>query len=187
MLMVFLDTETTGLNPFKHRTIEIALKVVESKKVLTSYESVVAQPFEVLAEADPRSLQVNGFTQEQILHGKSEKVVATEIENELNHVGFGEKESVFVCQNPSFDRAFFNQLISVEQQQAHSWPYHWLDLASMFWALNSNITEERSLSKNAIAQSMGIPTEPDPHRAMNGVTHLMSCYEALFAQSRSHA
>ena len=42
-------------------------------------------------------------------------------------------EAVFICQNPYFDRAFFAQLIDPDTQEKNLWPYHWLDLASMFW------------------------------------------------------
>lgn len=186
MYLIFLDTETTGLNPDKHRIVEIAYKVVDSisKRILVSYESIVAQPLDVWASADPESLKINGFTWEQTLHGRSENAVATEIENDFNRLELGQKGGVFICQNPSFDRAFFLQLINVDLQVGYGWPYHWLDLASMFWTVSRSnshiITKESDLSKNAIATYYGIPPEGEPHRAMNGVKHLMACYEAIF-------
>ncbi len=187
MYLIFLDTETTGLNPEKHRIIEIAYKVVDSitRRVVVSYESIVAQPLEVWAAADPESLKINGFTWEQTLHGQSERVVASEIENDFHRLELGQREGVFICQNPSFDRAFFLQLINADVQEGFGWPYHWLDLASMYWAtcLISNkhpITKESDLSKNSIATYYGIPPEEEPHRAINGVKHLMACYEAIF-------
>ncbi len=192
MLLIFLDSETTGLNPEKHRTLEIAFKVIDAARdeVVTSYSSVVSQSAEVWAEADPGSLEVNHFTWEEVLCGKLEKVVAAEITNDLNHLKLGEKEGVFICQNPSFDRVFFTQLISVDLQEHHGWPYHWLDLASMFWAVQlkndlhfTERLEEKALSKNAIANCYNLPKEPHPHRAMNGVNHLIACYRTIFQQS----
>lgn len=189
MLLIFLDTETTGLNPEKHRILEIAYKVIDSAtgNVLNSYESIVTQPAEVWAEADPESLSINGFNWEQNLHGQSEKVVASEISNDFNHLQLGEKEAVFICQNPSFDRAFFLQLINSDLQTHYGWPYHWLDLASMYWAVrllkdkqSAHILKEQDLSKNSIAKQYGVPPEELPHRAMNGVKHLIACYEAIF-------
>ena len=187
MYLIFLDTETTGLNPEKHRIVEIAYKVVDSisRRVIVSYESIVAQPLEVWAAADPDSLTINGFTWEQALHGQSERVVASEIENDLNRLELGQKEGVFICQNPSFDRAFFLQLINADVQEAYEWPYHWLDLASMYWAIcltqhEHPFTKESEISKKAIATYYDIPPEGEPHRAMNGVKHLMACYEAIF-------
>ena len=189
MYLIFLDTETTGLNPEKHRILEIAYKVVDtaSGHVLISYESVVSQPAEVWAEADPASLDVNGFEWEDTLEGKSEKVVASEISNDLNRLRLGEKEGVFVCQNPSFDRSYFIQLISIDLQEHYGCPYHWLDLASMYWAVrlmqdrkSTEALKESGLSKNQIAKHYHLPPEERPHRAMNGVNHLIACYDAIF-------
>jgi len=190
MLLIFLDTETTGLDPDKHRTLEIAYKVLDSRSDLAviSYEATVSQPAEVWAEADPESLEVNGFTWEQTLSGKSEKVVASEILNDLNRLELGQKEGVFICQNPSFDRAFFNQMINVDLQRHNGWPYHWLDLASMYWGVQLSQNkdfpkqlEESELSKNKIAKRYDLAEEESPHRAMNGVDHLIACYKAIFS------
>ena len=188
MWLIFLDSETTGLNPEKHRLLEIAFKVIDARtgKALLSYESTISQPTDVWANADPRSLGINGFNWEELLSGKSEATVSSEILNDLNRLGLGEHPGVFVCQNPSFDRVFFNQLIDVDLQEHYRWPYHWLDLASMYWMarlLNKReeavAFQEKELSKNAIASYYGLPPEPLPHRAMNGVSHLIACYEAV--------
>jgi len=189
MLLIFLDTETTGINPAKHRSIDIAFKVIEmgSVHVQVSYESIIHQSAEVWAQADPKSLEINGLTWEKTLQGKSEKVVAAEIINDLNHLGIGEKEAAFMCQNPSFDRAFFAQLIGVDLQQQYGWPYHWLDLASMYWAVlllqqpeKIKALKEHDLTKDNIAKQYGLSAETSPHRAMNGVDHLICCYRAIF-------
>lgn len=189
MLLIFLDTETTGLDPDKHRTLEIAYKVIEaqSDRTVLSYATIVSQPAEVWAEADAESLTVNGFTWEETLRGKTEKVVESEILNDLNYLQLGKKGGVFICQNPSFDRAFFTQIIHADIQRHHGWPYHWLDLASMYWGVrfsqDPNFVKqlkEADLSKNNIAEYFGIEEEKNPHRAMNGVDHLLACYRALF-------
>lgn len=194
MYLIFLDTETTGCNPEKHRIIEIAFKVVDtvSSNPVVSYESIVQQPLEIWAEADPESLQITGFTWEEVLSGKPESVVASEIANDLNRLSLAEKEGVFVCQNPSFDRCYFLQLINADLQTHYGWPYHWLDLASMYWAIrlvedksNAKKLKENDLSKNRIAERYQIPREEIPHRAMKGVNHLIQCYQALFEHQKN--
>ena len=183
MLCIFLDTETTGLDPLKHRILEIAFKIYDTdlKKVVQSYESVINQPAEVLAEASPESMQINGFTEGLILTGKSEHAVSAEVIEVLNQAKISEGKAVFICQNPSFDRSFFNQLVGVDLQSGFNWPYHWLDLASMFWALkDGEIKEESELSKNGIAAQFSLEAERMPHRAMNGTIHLIQCYFSLF-------
>jgi len=186
MLLIFLDTETTGLNPENHRAIEIAYKIVvhETDEILVSYQSMITPSAEVWAAADPKSLEVNGFSYEELLEGKSEQTVSAEIIEDFNRAELSKRGGVFICQNPSFDRAFFNKIISVNFQNEANWPYHWLDLASMYWArTEQQITQENELSKNSIAKALGLPTEPHPHRAMNGVEHLMVCYEKLKKKS----
>ena len=191
MLLVFLDTETSGLNPEKHRILEIAFKILDSVtgNLMGKYQSIVSQPREVWKKADPESLEVNEFTWEEVSSGMPESTVADEITSLLNKVGLGEKGGVLVCQNPAFDRAFSCGLIDADLQSRYGWPYHWLDLASMFWAIRlvqdkKSIKEikEEGLSKNKIARHYGLPSEADPHRAMNGVDHLIACYEAIFGK-----
>jgi len=193
MLLIFLDTETTGLNPEKHRAVEIAFRVKNafSGELLTSYESIIMQPAEIWAEADQESLKVNGMTWEKLLKGKLEKVVAAEIEQILVGCRLELTSGAFVCQNPSFDRAFFSQIIPPDVQQKYEWPYHWLDLASMYWTFRLRNRErlenfkEKDLSKDSLAAFLGLPPEIKPHRAMNGVEHLIACYEKLIAMDRS--
>src|SRR5437764_15263021 len=120
MLLVFLDTETTGIDPTKHRIIDISLKVVnpETFTTLSSYNSLISQPPEIWDRADPQSIQFVGMTFEELKMGKPEEVVAQEIATILNGCRLKQHSGAFLCQNPSFDRAFFSQLISVQQQSS---------------------------------------------------------------------
>lgn len=185
MLGIFLDTETNGLNARKHRIIEIAFKIldVELGSTVESYESTVFVPFEEWKKSDPQSLKVNGFSWNDVKDGKKEQEIADEIKQSFKRCKIQRGEAVFICQNPSFDRAFFTQLIDSDVQEQLNWPYHWLDLASMFWMKclleGSPKPWETGVSKNNIAKVYGIPPEADPHKAMNGVNHLLECYRAV--------
>ncbi len=192
MLAIFLDQETTGLDPERHKTIEIAFKIIDvsTDEVKASYESIVQQPPEVWERHDPSSIQINGFSWDMVSGGKPLEVVSNEIKQCFIQNGIMRGKAVFVCQNPSFDRAFFNHLVSVDEQEKLKWPYHWLDLASMYWAARMKISKafndpfpmEIILSKDKIAEFYGLPPENKPHKAMNGVDHLILCYQALFSQ-----
>lgn len=189
MLGIFLDIETNGLNAFRHKPIEIAFKIVDvrSGKVIGSYESIVDQGEEVWQQSDPASLRVNGFTHAMMLQGKKPNVVATEITNILQQCQIRRGEAVFICQNPSFDRIFFSHLVDPDIQEDLKWPYHWLDLASMYWAegLRKGKEDKKRLpwvtgfSKDRIASVYHLQGEENPHRAMNGVNHLLLCYEKV--------
>ena len=178
MLGIFLDLETNGLNAFKNRVLEIAFQIIdlESGELKASYDAVVAQSQEIWGKSDLNSLKVNGFTFEMCAQGKPEAEIAKEVLEILTKWKIKRGSAVFICQNPSFDRMFFSQLIDPETQEKEAWPYHWLDLASMYWAKEKG---SLALSKNAIASKLGLPEESIPHKAMNGVKHLLLCYQAV--------
>lgn len=187
MLGIFLDTETNGLDFYKHRVLEIAFRLIDLTNFssVDSYQSIVKQSNEVWEQSNPESLNINGFTREKMDQGKSEEKVASEITNIFQKHKIHRDSAVFICQNPSFDRAFFAQLINSDTQEGMKWPYHWLDLASMYWSylLTSGSAPWHSgISKNEIAKHFHIPNEQLPHEAMSGVEHLVHCYRALFKQ-----
>jgi DNA polymerase-3 subunit epsilon/oligoribonuclease len=184
MLGVFLDTETNGLDPFKHKIIEIAFKIVDLElgTEVAVYESVVALAREDWKMSNPESLSINGFSWEMTLEGRDRSRVAEELSALFKAHTIIRGEAIFICQNPSFDRAFFLQVLSSEEQDALCLPYHWLDLASMYWALAIGHIPRpwvTGCSKDQIAASLHLPSEEYPHRAMQGVDHLLQCYEHL--------
>lgn len=189
MLGIFLDTETNGLNAHKHKVIEIAYKVidVETGALKEEYQSVVFQKEGDWSNSDPASLQVNAISREEVTKGKQPAEVAKEILQSFKGLGIKRGQAVFICQNPSFDRAFFSQLIDADMQEKLGWPYHWLDLASMYWAESIRLGKSDPIkfpwatgfSKDRISAVYHLPPEAKPHRAMNGVNHLLLCYEAV--------
>ncbi len=189
MQVIFLDTETTGLDPFSHRLLEIAFKVVDvpSGYEKLTYQTIVKQPLEVWERRDPVSIEVNGFTWDKVQLGKEEAIVREEIIQIFTDLQILRGTTIYLCQNPAFDRNFFAQLIDIYTQEQKRWPYHWLDFASMYWALEIKTYRERgdpfpkemSLSKNTIAQRYHLPTESCPHSALNGVNHLLLCYRTV--------
>jgi oligoribonuclease len=189
MLGIFLDTETNGLNPNIHRVIEIAYKIIDlySGEEKVAYDSLIFQPESIWEKSNLKSLEINGLTIEELQKGKKEKVVSAEILNSFEKTNIKKENSVFICQNPSFDRAFFSQIIDSETQNLLNWPYHWLDLASMYWSislLNSKLNKGlfpwlTGFSKDLIASVYNLPAEKKPHRALNGVNHLILCYKTI--------
>lgn len=191
MIGIFLDIESNGLNVMRHRILEIAFKLVclTSKKEFATYSSTVAQPESVWEKSDSASLAVNGFTFEMLKQSKSEQEVAEEIIQLFKKFRIDREHAVYICQNPSFDRSFFSQLIPTDIQEKYRWPYHWLDLASMYWALALQKYHkgmgpppwDTGISKNKIARQYQLPEEKHPHKALQGVEHLIDCYFAINA------
>lgn len=189
MLGIFLDTETSGLNSQVHHILELAYRIVDLQtgEIKESYQAIVSQPIEAWKKGDPESLRINGFSWEEVSQGTPPKQIAQEVISCFTKWGIRRKEAVFICQNPSFDRIFFSQLIDSDQQEVRKWPYHWLDLASMYWAISmekatrsqGKFPWETGFSKDMIASHYKLPVEAKPHRAMNGVDHLLLCYKAV--------
>lgn len=189
MLGIFLDIETTGLDPTKHCIIDIALKVIDltTGTLKCTFSRIVKQSPNAWSNADPASIQINGYTWEQVSQGLEPSIVGQQIIQLFTAMPIERGKAVFICQNPAFDRGFFSHLVDVYTQEKLNWPYHWLDLASMYWITVNQKTaregvplpEKMSLSKNDIARAYNLPTEADPHRALNGVDHLLTCYKAV--------
>jgi oligoribonuclease len=183
---IFLDIETTGLDPQIHRPIDLAFKVLDANthEVKSAYRSVIQWPKEIWEARDPTSIEINGYAWEEVCEGTPPEEVGRQIQAEFLRLHIERGRAVFICQNPSFDRAFFSRLVPVYTQEKLNWPYHWLDFASMYWAREISrsiekhlpLPEKMSLSKNSIAQASGLPMESTPHRAMHGVDHLIQCY-----------
>jgi oligoribonuclease len=190
MLGVFLDTETNGLDPTKHQILEIAYTVIDllSGREIVSFHSVIRYSQQVFAKSDPVSLQINGFSFNEIDKGQKKEIVKNLIISSFQKHHVLRKKAVFICQNPSFDRSFFAYIVSPEEQEKMQWPYHWLDLASMYWGIAIHKEKKpwnTGISKDNIATAIGLDTEPHPHRAENGVKHLIQCYEKLVGYPNS--
>lgn len=186
MLGVFLDIETSGLDPFLHHPLEIAIIIVDllRGKELGRYESLLQVSQEEWERRDLSSSEVNKITWEELTLGKTRKQAAGEIEELLLHHSINNKRAFFICQNPSFDRPFFFKIIPQSRQRVLDLPYHWLDLASMYFSERLVFEQKRQefaleISKDAIARALSLSPEQRPHRAMNGVLHLLLCYTSL--------
>lgn len=189
MQAIFLDMETTGLDPKKHSAIDIAFKIIDisSGQELVEFQQVIKHQSEVWSNRDLNSIEINGYTWEDLCQGESSSLIGEKIIDLFGQVGVQRGKSVFICQNPGFDRAFFSQLVDVYTQERLNWPYHWLDLASMYWGelvrkCRENqipFPETLNLSKNEIAKNFSLLPETVPHRAMNGVNHLIKCYQSV--------
>lgn len=193
MKAVFLDIETTGLDPLKHHAIEIAFKIIDlkQKKEVASYQSIINAGVEAWEMRDPVSTDINGFDKNKMLRGSLKERVAQEIVDLFSLHSIQRGKAVYICQNPAFDRTFFSQIVPITRQETLLFPYHWLDLASMYWGLTVRKYEELGqgfpetlqVSKNGIAASCHLPPETIPHSARNGVNHLIACYQAVIGCS----
>ena len=185
MLGIFLDIETSGLDPKKHTILELAFKIVDVKTGILheTFTELVSISKEQWGQSDKASLQVNGLTWEIVNQGKSLEEVQAQVKLLFQKHKLIRGQSVFICQNPSFDRSFFSQILDIVTQEKMRIPYHWLDLASMYWAYmlccKKQFPWSTGFTKDKIATQFHLPPEEMPHKAINGVNHLLRCYEAM--------
>lgn len=185
MIGIFLDIETTGLDPRIHKPIDIAFKMIDfkTKSILFTYQSLIKISDLDWLNHDEKSIEINGYSQNEINFGKEIEIVSDEIKKIFLKHDILRSKAIYICQNPAFDRIFFAQLIPFKIQEMMALPYHWLDLASMYWALSLKdieiFPENFSISKDKIAMAFNLLPEELPHHALNGVNHLIRCYEAL--------
>ena len=73
MLGVFVDTETSGLDPFLHVPIDLGIVVVDlsSGEEKASYETLLSVTDEEWHAKDPNSAAIHGITYEQLKTGVS--------------------------------------------------------------------------------------------------------------------
>lgn len=180
MGLIFIDIETTGLDSAKDVPLELAIIILDAADLGQFYnaEYVVRQEDVVLNKLGHISESIHGITRDEIRDGYNTYQIFLAVSDAFNLMKISKDNSVFIAQNPSFDRQFFNHIFPAEYQIQENWPYHWLDLASMFWA-TEQAPEHMLLSKDNIADRLGVEPELKPHRAMQGVKHLIKCYLTL--------
>jgi len=183
MLGIFLDTEANGLDWQIHCMIEISFIVVDLKtgEEVASYSSLIRIEEEEWKRSDPVSLSFTGIKWVDLEKGNERALIKKEILEIFKKAGISRKTAIFIGQNPSFDRILLSSLISISEQESLKWPYLWLDLASMFFAKEATHTniDSLELSKDKIAKFYNLPPEKRPHRALRGVEHLITCYNAV--------
>lgn len=184
MKLIFIDIETTGLDPFLDLPLDICVKVVDAKTFHEdfSFSSLISYDKELLDTFDDIGAQFHGLSKEDLNSGMPAEEVQKVLLKYFKDAGLNLHNSVFFCQNPSFDRPFFYKIINSKTLNEIKMPYHWLDLASMFWAfqiMQKLLNFSFILSKDNIARHLGLDPEFMPHRAERGVDHLIKCYKAM--------
>lgn len=159
--LIFLDTETTGLDHEKHEVWEIAWAIndgpIETRIVVHS-----------LKTADQVALDTNGYFRRYPQGARSEGPL---VDLEIRRILSG---NTLVCANPTFDRMFLNKRWGGE-------PYHYrsIDIESMALVV-FGWERPRGLKDVAAKLRQHMYNIPDPdHTAGVDVEVLRACFNAL--------
>jgi DNA polymerase III epsilon subunit-like protein len=155
--LIFLDIETTGLDPFRHQVWEIAYATeggpIESGIVRHS-----------LFTADPQALTLNGHDERCECLGFQTYRKAFEMEIKRALVG-----AVIVGANPAFDTKFLRM-----RWESEPWHYRMIDIEA--YAM-PHLGLDRPKGLAGIAEALAI--QPPDHSAAQDVYVLRECFQAL--------
>jgi DNA polymerase III epsilon subunit-like protein len=160
----FIDVETTGLNSAVHEIIEIAL-IIEGEEGLHRYSTKIKPKYP--EHADPRALEVNGFSHEEWRDAPYDMEVAEEIASLI-------EDKILIGHNVHFDAEFVEELlhkcgckyaprrrkidtITLAHEHLYFWPAHSLSSLRLFF---------------------GIPTDGE-HRALKDCQDMRDIYYRL--------
>ncbi len=166
--MIVLDVETTGTDPKKHSLVSIGA-VDFAKPERTFYAECRVWDGAHIAE---EALAVNGFTEAKIKDPtkKSEGEIVAEFLEWLE----GCDDHTIAGQNPFFDyefvvagaeRAGLDYSLARRIIDLHSIVYFHMIRRGLIPPIKNKRT---NLNSDAIMEYVGIPTEPKPHKALNG-------------------
>jgi len=167
--LVFVDVETTGLDPHKHEILEVAAVLAYPDGDTPSFYEAKIKP-ERIEDAHPKALEVNGYTEEAWASARPLSMVLPEL------VAFMEG-AVIGGQNTRFDVGFINASIKRLSMDLRI-DYHLVDVATLAYEHLVPLGLG-SLSLFNICKFIGIPPEPRVHQALNGAERARDVYYAL--------
>ena len=177
--LVFVDTETTGLDARIHEIIEIAVVRVRQdwsdgeKPVFTIVDewSVKAQP-ENISSADSASLRINGYT----VTGWEG---ATTIKNALDEFSEKTDGAIMVAHNVAFDTGFIDTNFA-KYGIPNKMHFHRLDTVSMAYAVLHDTPDVARYSLAELCKHFGIVNE-SAHSALSDARADFELFKKLMA------
>jgi DNA polymerase III subunit epsilon len=170
--VAFFDTETTGLDPDKHDIIEFAVTYLDGETV-----SHRVKPMNI-EDADPRALQVNGYTEAAWVDAMAPGEAARLIPNLLNYC-------VVVGHNIQYDLGMVRGLFrKVEMAEPRFFGFPAVDTMGLACFLLTPHGLNR-LGLKDVCEFLGIDPEDQVHRAAAGAQKCGEVYKRLLAATES--
>jgi DNA polymerase-3 subunit epsilon len=170
--LVFIDTETTGLDPHKHEIIEVAaVRVTPWGERVASFE-MKTRPLH-LERAEPSALTINGYTAEKWKFA----VDVTRALESFAWICTSTIAPIIVGHNPRFDLEF---LRATFEREGVAWPtlhHHIIDTSTLAWPYAvAGYTD--SLSLGPVCTMHDVSNE-GAHGAMTDVVRCMAVYTKM--------
>ncbi len=178
--LVFVDIETTGMNPRTQEIIEIAVLRVSQEWTedgKPSFSEIFSWSVKIKPEhierADPAALRVNGYVASEWKH-------SVPLEDALREFSEKTDGAIMVAHNVAFDSEFlnFNLLRYGIPNKMH---YHRLDTVSMAYAALYDTAEVTRYSLVELCKYFQIPFE-NPHSALPDVHADFALFKKILAR-----
>jgi len=163
--LIFVDVETTGLDPQVQEIIEFAAVRDDTGE---SFETKI-KPSRI-ETASEYALKLNGYNEEDWANAPTMAEILPHIVEFLEGV-------VIAGQNPRFDASFINAA-SKEHGIDLRVDYHVIDVATLTYEHLFPCGIE-SLSLKNVCEFLGVAPEPSVHRALNGALTAQRIYHIL--------
>lgn len=173
--LLFLDTETTGLEADTHEILEVAaiLTSPDGKTVQDTFEAKLRP--EHLDKASPQALEVNGYNEDDWAPEKC--TPATQVIERLNRLS---NRITLVGHNVGFDEAFVSALFRRFGVKPR-WNYHKVDTVALAWPLLSLTPRPENLRLVTLTEFFKIE-HTTAHRAMSDAQACRQVFLRLMAQ-----
>jgi DNA polymerase-3 subunit epsilon len=168
--LCFIDTETTGLDPYINDIIEIC--IVKTDQKLKIKEKLVTLISPMNSNFDPISLEINQISAIELANAPSFKTCSNGIKNIMDN-------SIVVGHNIKFDLSFIEQSYKKIHEERPIVHYHAIDTSSIAWPLYV-AGKINSVSLSELCEYFGV-TNDGSHRAENDVDRLIKVYKKLMS------
>lgn len=183
MRVLYLDTETTGLDPKRNGVVQIAGQLVERGKVLDEFNLHVA-PFS-RDEIDQRALNVNGLTVEEIAGFKDPVAACNEFVAFLRAYTPGASRLFIAGYNIGFDilmlREWFNKC---GMTGGAFMDYFWTPPIDVMTLAGFRLMDEREklrdFKQSTVAQYLGVKIDGEAHDAAVDIKTTRGILRAIY-------
>ena len=149
--ILFIDTETGGLDPLKHSLLSVAFAIWDKGKIIDAKEFLINDG---ILNVTPKALEINGI--DIIEHSRvalKSKIAISEIKYFLNQ-NFEPNEKIILCgHNILFDINFFKNFWNKNEEGDYNtrFSHRYVDTASILFFLSivNKLPENSNSSQNA--------------------------------------
>jgi len=166
MSIVFVDTETTGLNPFIHEVISVGYVIETDGEIVKEVEFSV--PFDV-DKADPKALEVNGWGTRHFPEQITVEEAALKIVDDW--------DSLAIMASPThFDLGFILALLT-KAGRTPSWSHRQVvDFRSFYLGTWFREADYSALGLRDLSERLEVPMPSDRHGALVDAKWLREMY-----------